>query len=86
MILGGGYPRPGQFRLTRVQKVSSGNVKFTIDFGGAMILGDGEVSTPEFSFSIWGLESIIGEYKIYNRFWNVMIWMERRRNPRGIGR
>ena len=51
-----------------------------------MVLGDGEVSTPEFSFSIWGLESIIGEYKIYNRFWNVMIWMERRRNPRGIGR
>ena len=34
----------------RVQKVSSGNVDFTLDFDGAMILGEGEYPHLEASF------------------------------------
>ena len=43
--MGRGYPRPGQIPPPRAEKVSSRNVKFTMDFGGAMIHGQ-RISSP----------------------------------------
>ena len=50
MVHGQRIPSPGAIPSPRVRKVSSGNVKFTIDFGEAMVLGDGEYPRLESSF------------------------------------
>jgi hypothetical protein len=46
MIHGQRISSPEAIPPPRVRKVSSGNVKFTMDFDGAMILGDGEYPRP----------------------------------------
>ena len=51
----------------RAEKVSSGNVKFTMDFSWEMILGmEGNLASSPLSPSP---ESIIRKCKIYNGFW-----------------
>ena len=50
MTHGQRIPAPEAIPPPRVRKVSSGNVKFTMDFGGAMVLGDGEYPHIEASF------------------------------------
>ena len=46
MIHGQRIPAPGAIPPPRVRKVSSGNVKFTMDFDGAMIHGQ-RIPSPE---------------------------------------
>ena len=46
MIHGQRISSPEAIPPPRVRKVSSGNVKFTMDFDGAMVLGDGEYPRP----------------------------------------
>ena len=49
MIHGQRIPAPGAIPPPRVRKVSSGNVKFTMDSGGAMIHGR-RISSPRVLF------------------------------------
>ena len=71
--MGGEYPRPGQFHLPELRK-------YHIDFGGAMILGEGEY--PHLKASFPESEKYHQEMKITIDFDGAMIHGQRIPSPR----